>query len=140
MRYFHTAQLAHTLFAFFLLFQQFLLAGDVAAVALGKNILTQRLNGFAGNDLGAHCRLNGDLKHLSGDMFLKLFCHLAPTGVGIVAEYDKGKCIHDLAVEQDVEFDQLTRTIIGKFVVKGCITAGAALECVKEIIDNFVER
>ena len=49
----HRAEGAHTLLAFLLLFQQLLLTGDIAAVALGKHILTQRLDGLTGDDLAA---------------------------------------------------------------------------------------
>src|SRR6478736_6006048 len=42
----------HPLFAFFLLFEELALSRDVAAVAFGQHILTNRMDGFAGDDLG----------------------------------------------------------------------------------------
>ena len=49
----NAAQLTHLLFAFLLLLQQLLFAGDVAAVALGKHVLAHGLDRFTGNDLAA---------------------------------------------------------------------------------------
>ena len=47
----NAAQLTHLLFAFFLLFQQLLFAGDVAAVALGQHVLAHGLDRLAGNKI-----------------------------------------------------------------------------------------
>src|SRR6185437_10311692 len=63
------ADALHAFFAFLLLFEQLALAGDVAAIAFGQYVLTDRMDGFAGDDLGADRGLNGDLEHLAGDQF-----------------------------------------------------------------------
>src|ERR1035438_5777035 len=47
--------------------QQFALAADVAAVALGDDVLAQRRNGLAGHDLVADSGLQRHLEHLSGN-------------------------------------------------------------------------
>ena len=49
----HIAILAHPCLALFLFFQQLFLARDVAAVAFGGDVLAQRGDGFAGDDLAA---------------------------------------------------------------------------------------
>ena len=79
----HRAEAAHALFALFLLFKQFLFARNVAAVALGQNVLAHGLDRFTGNDLAADSHLHRDLEHLARDMLLELFGNLAGAGVGI---------------------------------------------------------
>src|SRR5262245_66330088 len=49
----------HAFFTFFLLFQQLSLPRDVAAVALGEDVLAQRLHSFARDDAAADGRLDG---------------------------------------------------------------------------------
>src|SRR5579862_647278 len=45
----------HALFAGLLLLEQLALAGDVAAVAFGEDVLAYRADGFARDDLSADC-------------------------------------------------------------------------------------
>ena len=58
----------HALLALFLLFEQFALAADVAAVALGGHVLAQGLDGLAGNDPPADGRLQRNVKQMAGDL------------------------------------------------------------------------
>ena len=74
------AQIPHLLFSFLLLLQQLFLAGNVAAVALGQNILSHGLYRFPGDDAPADGRLDGDLKELAGDIILQLFAQAAGPG------------------------------------------------------------
>ena len=76
----------HPLLAFLLLFQQLLLTGDVAAVALGENVLAQRLDGLPGDDLAADGGLNGDFKLGAGDVLLQLFADLPGAGIALSAK------------------------------------------------------
>ena len=57
LRDIHLAELAHLLLAFLLLLQKFALSRDVAAVAFRGDVLAQRADGFAGDDLAADRRL-----------------------------------------------------------------------------------
>ena len=106
LRHFNRAEVTHSLFALFLLFQQFLLTGNIAAVALGKHVLTQSLDGFTGDDLAADCRLNGDLKLGTGDIVLQLFADLTGTRVGIFRKEDETQSVHNVTVEQNIQLDQ----------------------------------
>src|SRR5206468_12838289 len=54
----------HPLLAFLLLLQQLALTRDVAAVALGKNVLTDRANRFPGDDPRADGGLDRHLELL----------------------------------------------------------------------------
>src|SRR5690606_40670740 len=51
---FYVAHLLHALFAGFLLFEEFFLAGHIAAVALGDHILAQCLDRGAGDHMAAN--------------------------------------------------------------------------------------
>ena len=128
------------LFALLLLFQQLLLSGDVAAVALGKDVLAQCLDRFAGDDFAADGRLNRHLEQLARNIFLELFGHLAGAGIGAVGMDDKGEGVHHLAVEHDVQLDQLGLLVAVKLIVKGGISLGAGFERVEKVVDNLVER
>src|SRR6267143_3164443 len=59
------AHLLHALLSFFLLLQELALAGDVAPVALGGDVLAQRPDGLARDDLGPDGRLDHHLEQLS---------------------------------------------------------------------------
>ena len=50
VRNLHGAEVAHLLLALLLLFEQLLLAGDVAAVALGEHVLAHGLHRLARDD------------------------------------------------------------------------------------------
>src|ERR1700748_2283104 len=68
------ADLPHLLLAFLLLLQKLALAGDVAAVAFGGDILAQRAHGLARDHLAADRRLDRDLEHVRREVRLSLFC------------------------------------------------------------------
>ena len=70
LRHFNRTELTHTLFTFFLLFEELFLSGDIAALALGKYVLAHSLDGFTGDDLAAYARLNRNLKELTRDFLL----------------------------------------------------------------------
>ena len=66
MRNFNRANFLHALFALFLFFEEFALAGDVAAVAFGGDVLAEGADCRAGNDLGTNGGLDGDGELLGG--------------------------------------------------------------------------
>ena len=53
LRNIHRAEGFHAFFAFLLFFEQLAFARDVAAVALGRHVFSERTHGFAGDDLAA---------------------------------------------------------------------------------------
>ena len=63
----HIAIFPHPCLAFFLLFQQFLLTADVAAIAFGGHVLAHCGDGFAGDDFAADGRLHGDFEQMARD-------------------------------------------------------------------------
>src|ERR1700722_20472993 len=58
------AELPHLLLAFLLLLQKFAFARDVAAVAFCGDVLAQRADGLARDDLAADRRLDRNLEHV----------------------------------------------------------------------------
>src|SRR5665213_1098019 len=66
LRDIHLAELAHLLLALFLLVEELALAGGVAAVAFGGDVLAQGADGFAGDDLAADGGLDGDDEKVRG--------------------------------------------------------------------------
>src|ERR1017187_1105561 len=67
LRDLHAAHALHALLARFLLFEQLALARDVAAVALGQDVLAHRRNVLARHDLVADGGLQRHFEHLPRD-------------------------------------------------------------------------
>src|SRR5438874_440834 len=65
----HLSDAFHPLLSFLLLFEEFPLSGDVAAVAFREDVLAHRLHRFARDDSAADRRLNRDLEHLAWNQF-----------------------------------------------------------------------
>ena len=82
------ADLLHPLLAFLLLLQQLALAGDVAAVALGGDVLAEGRDRLAGDDLGADGGLDGDLELVAVDLRPELLDQLQAASIGLVAVDD----------------------------------------------------
>src|SRR5450759_835840 len=69
--YFDGADPLHASLALFLLLEQLPLAGDVATVALGKDVLAQGADRLARDHVRADGRLDRHLEHLSRDQLLQ---------------------------------------------------------------------
>lgn len=82
MGHLDTADGLHALLALFLLFQQFFLPGDVAAVAFGDDILSVGLDRLSGYDLLSYGRLDRDLELVHRDYLLELFTDEPASGIG----------------------------------------------------------
>ena len=64
--------LLHVLFPLLLLFKKLALSSDVASVAFGENVLAQRLDVRAHDDLLTDGGLYGNLEELAGNELLQL--------------------------------------------------------------------
>ena len=84
LRHFDCADLAHSLLALLLLFEQLSLSCDVTAVTLGCHVLADGLDGLAGDDLGTYSGLDGDVELLTRDEFLEFFADFASEIVGVI--------------------------------------------------------
>src|SRR5712691_589105 len=82
LRDLHLADLLHALLALGLLGPELALAGDVAAVALGGDVLLHRRDRFAGDDSAADRGLDGDLEQVPVDLAAQLLDEPAAPAVG----------------------------------------------------------
>src|SRR3984885_12368332 len=103
LRNFDLAELLHPLLAFALLLQQLALAGDVAAIALGGDVLAQRGDGFPGDDPRADGGLKRNLELMLGDFAFEPFHEGAAPLVGFRAMHDRREGIDPIALHQNVE-------------------------------------
>ena len=131
--HFHIAYLAHTLLALLLLLQQLALTGDISSVALCQHILAHGLDRLAGDDLGPDGGLNGYLELLTRNQVLKLLAYTPAEIIGPVPVNKRRQSVHGLAVEQDVQLDQVGPLIADDMVVEGGVAAGYGLELVVEV-------
>src|SRR3954470_18092921 len=76
------AELAHALLALLLLLEQFALARNIAAVALGEHVLPERADGLAGDDAAADRGLDRDLEKVRRDQLLELLAHGPAAALG----------------------------------------------------------
>ena len=65
----HLADGLHALLALLLLFEELSFAGDVAAVAFGRDVLAKRADAVAGDDLPADGGLERDFEQMAVDFF-----------------------------------------------------------------------
>ena len=73
-----------------LCFKKFAFSGDVAAVALGGDVLAQGRDGFAGDHPAADGGLDGDLELVAVDLAFELSNRAPPVGVGAMHDYGEG--------------------------------------------------
>src|SRR5262245_46638073 len=79
LRDFDLADLLHAFLAGGLLGPQFALAGDVAAIALGRHVLLDGSDGLASNNPAADGRLNSDLEQMPINFAAQFLDELAAT-------------------------------------------------------------
>ena len=137
--YLHVAYLTHAFLAFLLFFEQLALARYVAAVAFGRHVLAHGLHCFAGYDLGADRGLYGDVELLARDQLLEFLAHLAPEIIGMVGIGQRRERVDRLAVEQDVQLDELRRLVARAVVVERGIAFRNAFELVVEVENDLRE-
>ncbi len=53
---------------------------------------------------------------------------------------DKAQRVHDVAVEHDIELDELALAVLLEVIIKGSIPTGTALERIKKVINDLSER
>src|SRR5437764_5058184 len=135
LRDLHLADALHPLLPLFLLLEELALAGDVAAVALGEDVLAQRLDGLAGDDAVADGGLQRHLEHLPGDELLHLLDEHLAAGEGLVLVDDQREGVERLAVDEDVHLHELALAIADDVVVEGGVAARDRLQLVEEVED-----
>jgi tRNA(Leu) C34 or U34 (ribose-2'-O)-methylase TrmL len=107
LRYHHLPDHFHAFFAALLLFEQFSFTGDVAAVALGGHVLAERGHRLARDDVAADGALDSDFEHLPRNFLLQLFAGHPGALDGPIPVNQLGEGVHPLAVDQDVQLDEV---------------------------------
>src|SRR4051794_6957713 len=130
----------HPLLALLLLLQQLALTGDVAAVALGQDVLADGADVLAGDDARADGGLDGHLVLLPGNELLQLGGHHQAVLARLVLVHDLAERVHRLALQQDVDLDQVGLLLAAGLVVQRGVPAGLGLELVEEVEDDLGER
>src|SRR6202795_2078033 len=98
LRNLDSPDLFHPLLAFLLLLEQLAFSRDIAAVTFGGDVLAQRLDGLARDNLGADSVLDRDFEHLARYHLAHLFAQRPAPFVSLVAMHDYRKRVDLLAV------------------------------------------
>ena len=140
LRHLYGTDLLHALLARLLFLEEFAFTAHVTTVALGGHIFAHLLHGLAGDDFSADCGLDGDIILLTWNQFFELLAHAATQSHGIVNMGQRAQGIHGLAVEQDVQLDELRLAVAVDIVVERGISLADALEFVVEVDDDLAQR
>src|SRR5271156_4624677 len=132
--------LFHPLLAFLLLLEQLSFSRDIAAVTFGGDILTQRLDGFPGDNLRANPGLNRDFEHLARDQLAHLFAQRPAPFVSLVAMHDYRKRVHHLAVDPNIQFNQRPCPEVQKLVIERRVAAAHRFQPIVKVEDDFGQR
>src|SRR5699024_4284895 len=128
------------LLALLLLLEELALSADVAAVALRQHVLADGADRLAGDDARSDRRLDRNLVLLSRNELAKALGHRRAVRVRLVAVHDGAERVDAVALQQDVDLDEVGLLGSGGLVVEARIPLRAALELVKEIEDDLAER
>src|ERR1700722_13887088 len=138
LRNVHAPNPLHPLLAFLLFLQQLTLTGNVAAVALGDDILADRRNRLARNDLRSNRRLYRHFKHLPRDQLSHLAHQQPPAIVSEVFMDDRGQRIHWFARNHDIELRHRRRPVARQVIIKRCVAPGNRFKPVVKIEHDFI--
>src|SRR5260370_5508656 len=129
--------LFHPLLAFLLLLEQLSFSRDIAAVTFGGNVLAQRLDGFARDNLGADAGLNRHFEHLARDQFAHLFAQRPAPFVSLVAMHDYRKRVDHLALDPNIQFNQRPSPEFQKLVVQRSVAPAHRFQPIVKVEDDF---
>src|SRR5664280_1498434 len=130
----------HPLLTLLLLLQQLALAADVPAVALGQHVLADCPDVLPGNHSRPDRGLDRHLELLTRDQLAQLGGHRHAVRIGLVLVHDGAKGVHRLALQQDVDLDQVGGLLADRFVVQRGVAAGARLQRVEEVENDLPQR
>ena len=130
----------HLRLSFFLLLQKLALTGNIPAVALGGNVLSKRRDCGSRNDLAPDGPLYGNLELMPRDFLLEAVANLNPPFPGPLLENYERQRIHLLAVDQDIQFDQVAVPILDQIIIEGTIPLRDRLQFVVKIEDDLGQR
>ena len=120
-------------FTSLLLFEQLALTRDVAAVALGQNVLAQRLHVLAGDDVRTDGRPEWKLRTSDGGISVRSRCTSSrprKTAFERCMIAESGSTLSPLM--RDIYTHHVGRTIFLELIVHRCVAAGERLHAVKK--------
>ena len=124
LRNLYASDLTHFLLALFLFLKKLLLPGNISAVALRQDILSQGFHGFSGNNPGINRRLNRDVKKLAGNLLLQLFTHLTPPVIGGIRKYNERQGVHGFFIYKNIKLNKVTSLVAVQFIIQRGVTPG----------------
>ena len=77
---------------------------------------------------------------MARNLLLQLFAHFPSPLIGRICMNNKGQGIHLFLVDQNIQLHQLRRLIALHIIIKGCIASGAGFQCIKEIVNDLIQR
>src|ERR1700722_1905965 len=140
LRNLDASDLFHPLFAFLLLLEQLSFSRDIAAVTFGGDVLAQRLDGFARDNLGADSGLNRDFEHLARNQLAHLFAQRPASFVSLVAMHDYRKRVNHLAVDPYIQFNQRPCPEVQKLVIQRRVAAAHRFQPIVKVEDDLGQR
>src|SRR5438046_1652377 len=118
LRNFDAADRLHSFLARFLFLEQLFLARHIAAVAFCQHVFTESLDRFARDDLRADRRLDRDVEHLPRNQRTHLRCDFASPMDRNRAMHHHRQRVDTLAVDQNIELDDIRRAKLPEFVIE----------------------
>src|SRR4029077_11767220 len=104
-----------------------------------EDVLAIGLDRLARDDAAADRRLDGDLEELARNELLQPLAQRPPALLGIAAVDDEGERVDRLAVDQDVEQDDVAFLVAVDLIVEAGIAAADRFEAIVEIEDDLVQ-
>src|SRR6478672_4783964 len=132
--------LPHSFLPLLLLLEQLALPGRVAAVAFGGDVLAQRRDGLARDDLAADRGLDRDLEQVAGDEVLQALAHAAAARLGIAAVDDHRERVDRLIVDEDAHLHEVAGARADLVIVEAGVAAADRLQPVVEVEHHLVQR
>src|SRR5262249_40885575 len=137
LRDFDLADLLHAFLTGGLLGPQFALAGDVAAVALGRHVLLDGSDGLASNNPAADGRLNSDLEQMPINFAAEFLYELTATALGKTTMNNRGQGIHTLARHQNVQTHEVRLAVAEEVIIHRAVAVRYRFQLVVKIVDDF---
>lgn len=139
LRDFNASNLLHAFFPFFLSLEQLPLSGDITTVAFRSYIFSHGLYSGTRDDSCSDSGLDGNFEELTWDFFFQFSSERLAAIERFGAVCDNGKCVDRVAVDFDVESDEVTFSVIEEIIVQGGVATRYGLEFVVEVESDFSE-
>ena len=135
----HVAELLHAGLAALLLLQDLHLARHVAAVELRENVLAERTDVLARDDLAPDRSLHRNLELVRRNRLREGLAHLDAAVPRLVAVHHRRERVHRLAVEEDVHLHDVRDLVARRLVVHRRIAVRDGLQGVVKVDQDLIQ-